>query len=106
MIGAAMRFQVLVVTRDLTPAHRLGSSRRMKADHLRTMIRESDRKPFRVCVDDGKTYVISHPDFAFVADGALILANGPGHNLGGSGFIICYFEHISCVELIRKAKAA
>jgi len=78
----------------------------MKAAELRAMIRESDRKPFRVCVDDGKTYVISHPDFAFVADGALILANGPGHDLGGSGFVICYFEHISRVEQVKKAKAA
>jgi hypothetical protein len=42
-----------------------------------------------------------------VADGALILANGPGHDLGGPGFIICYFEHISRIEqLKRKAKAA
>ena len=79
----------------------------MKADELRAMIRQSDRKPFRVCVDDGRTYVVSHPDFAFVTEGALILANGPGHDLGGPGFIICYFEHISRVEqLKRKAKAA
>lgn len=79
----------------------------MKANELRVMIRDSSRKPIRICVDDGKTYVVSHPDYAFVADGALILANSPGHDLGGAGFVICYFEHIARVEQMKgKARAA
>lgn len=80
----------------------------MKTEALRTMVRESDRKPFRVCVGDGQHYTVSHPDFAMVADGAIILAAGPGHELGGASFVICYFEHISRVELLkpRSRKAA
>lgn len=70
---------------------------------LRSMIRESNLKPVRVCLDDGRTYTISHPDFGFVANGALILAKGPGHDLGDAGFVICYFEHISRVELLKKS---
>jgi hypothetical protein len=78
----------------------------MKADELRTLIRDSDRRPIRICMDDGRSYSVSHPDFAFVTDGALILGSGPGHNLGGVGFVICYFEHISRIEQLKKAKAA
>ena len=47
-------------------------------------------------------------DFAMVADGAVILGSGPGHELGGPSFVICYFEHITRVELLkpRNRKAA
>jgi hypothetical protein len=73
----------------------------MKPEELRAMVRESDRKPFRVCMDDGRNYTVSHPDFAMVADGALLLASGPGHELSGASFVICYFEHVSRVELLK-----
>jgi hypothetical protein len=80
----------------------------MKQDELRLLVRESDTKPFRLCMDDGRTYTVNHPDFAMVADGALILGSGPGHELRGPSFVICYFEHISRVELLkpRSRKAA
>ncbi len=80
----------------------------MKREDLRSMVREAHHKPFRVCMDDNRAYTVNHPDFAMVADGALILASGPGHELGGASFIICYFEHISRVELLktRNRKAA
>ncbi len=80
----------------------------MKETDLRDMIRDSHLKPVRVCMDDGKTYTISHPDFGFVAEGAIIISNGPGHDLGGASFVICYFEHITRVETLtrRKSKAA
>jgi hypothetical protein len=80
----------------------------MKSEELRAMVRESDRKPFRVCMDDGRHYTVSHPDFAMVADGALLLASGPGHELTGASFVICYFDHVSRVEMLkpRTKKAA
>lgn len=80
----------------------------MKQDELRRMVRESDAKPFRICMDDRRTYTVNHPDFAMVADGAVILGSGPGHELGGATFVICYFEHISRIELLktRNRKAA
>lgn len=80
----------------------------MKQEDLRAMIRESDTKPFRICMDDGRDYVVNHPDFAMVADGAVIIGGGPGHDLGGAAFVICYLEHISRVELLKhkRRKAA
>jgi hypothetical protein len=30
-------------------------------------------------MDDGRAYTVNHPDFAMVADGAVILGSGPGH---------------------------
>jgi hypothetical protein len=73
----------------------------MKADELRVMIRNADKRPFRVCMDDGRTYTVSHPDFAMAGDDAIVLGSGPGHELGGPGFVICYFEHVSQVELLK-----
>jgi hypothetical protein len=73
----------------------------MKQDELRLMVRESDTKPFRICMDDGRNYTVNHPDFAMVAHGAVILGSGPSHDLGGPSFVICYFEHITRVELLK-----
>lgn len=79
----------------------------MKEAELRALVREADLKPLRICMDDGKPYVVSHPDFAMVADGALILGSGPQHDWGGASFVVCYFDHISRVEQLKKrAKAA
>jgi len=71
------------------------------------MVRQLHLQPMRVHLDDGKAYTISHPDFALVAEGALVLAHGPGLDLGGARLVICYFEDITRVEMLkRKAKAA
>jgi hypothetical protein len=78
-----------------------------KESELRALVRESHLQPIRIRLDDGKVYTIDHPDFALVADGALVLASGPGHDLGGARLVICYFEHITRVEVLKKkAKAA
>ena len=79
-----------------------------KESELRALIRQSHLQPIRIHLDDGKNYTISHPDFALVANGALVLASGPGLELeGGARFMICYFEHITRVEVMkRKSKAA
>jgi hypothetical protein len=55
-------------------------------------------------MDDGKTYVVSHPDFALAAPNAVVLASGPGHAFGAS-FVICDFDHISRVEVQNKPKS-
>jgi hypothetical protein len=49
----------------------------MKEDRLRTLVRESDQKPVRIFMDDGRSYTISHPDFGMVASGASSLAVVP-----------------------------
>jgi len=73
---------------------------------LRLLVRESSLRPIRVHMDDGKSYTISHPDFATVAEDALLLANGPGHELGDVSFVICYFDHIARIERLRKKSKA
>jgi len=79
----------------------------MKPEELRVLVRNSHQRPFRVCMNDGKTYTISHPDFAAAADDALIVINGPGHELGNVSFVICYFDQMTRVERLKgKAKAA
>ncbi len=55
-------------------------------------------------MDDGKSYTVTHPDFALAAPDALLLVSGPGHSFNAS-FVICGFEHISRVEVLDKAKA-
>ena len=77
-----------------------------KESELRKLIRESHVQPIRVYLDDGKSYTVSHPDFAMVANDALLLAAGPGINLGDAGFAICWFDHISRVELLEKKSRA
>ena len=78
----------------------------MTQAELRGFIQGSAQKPIRVCLADGASYKISHPDFAFATSESLILASGPGHELNAE-FIVCPFEHITRVELLRRrAKAA
>jgi hypothetical protein len=79
----------------------------MKQEELRVLVRNSDQNPLRVCMSDGKAYIISHPDFGAVAENALILLNGPGHELGNANFVICYFDQIARVEQLKsKTQAA
>jgi hypothetical protein len=85
-------------------SHSLWHLIRMKQEDLRTMVRESDGKPFRICMDDGRAYVVNHPEFAIVGDGAVILGSGPGHDLGGPTFVVCYFDHVSRVELLKPSR--
>jgi len=78
----------------------------MKAAELRALIRQSAQKPLRICTDDGRTYTITHPDFALVSESALLLVSGPGHDLGDADFVICYFDHLARVEHVKTKKAA
>jgi hypothetical protein len=79
----------------------------MKQEELRVMVHNSHRNPFRVCMNDGKSYIVSHPDFAVVADDALIIVSGPNHELGNVSFVICYFDQVTRVERLKgKQKAA
>jgi hypothetical protein len=79
---------------------------KMKETELRALIREAHIQPIRVHLDDGKSFTISHPDFALVADGALLLVAGSGIDLGDARFAVCYFDHIVRVEAIRKKTKA
>jgi len=76
----------------------------MKQIELRKLIHNSAQRSFRICMDNGKKYVVSNPDFAIAARNAVILASGPGHDFGPS-FVICDFDHISRLELPAKPKS-
>ena len=79
----------------------------MKQEELRVLVRHSDQNPFRVCMNGGKVYTISHPDFAAVADDALLVLNGPNNELGKVSFVIGYFDQITRIERMKgQAKAA
>ena len=78
----------------------------MTQKELKGLIRNSSEKPVRICLADGASYRVGHPDFAFTTSDSLILASGPGHDLGAE-FVICPLAHITRVEVLRgKAKAA
>lgn len=79
----------------------------MKQDEIRKLVRNSHQNPFRVHLSDGTSYTLSHPDFGAVAENALIVLSGPGHDLGNANFIVCYFDQITRVEQLKsKAQAA
>jgi len=75
----------------------------MNQTEIRELIRNSSNRPVRICMDDGRTYLVSHPDFALAAPDAILLVSGPGHDFGVS-FGICYDEHISRVEVLNRPK--
>jgi hypothetical protein len=78
----------------------------MNANELRQMIRRSDTHPFRVRMDDGSSYKVTHPDFAFVAPDTLIIAASPNQDLEGLGFVLCLLSHVSRLEFLKpKSKA-
>lgn len=79
----------------------------MKQEELRVLVRNSHQNPFHMCMNDGKNYTISHPDFAAIADDALLISNGPGQELGNVSFVICYYDQITRIERLKgNAKAA
>ena len=78
----------------------------MKQQDLKELIRSSTEEPLRIGLADGASYKVPHPDFAFVTSESLILASGPGLELG-SEFIVVPLPHIIRVEVLkRKARAA
>ena len=78
----------------------------MSESQLKTFISQSHVQPVRVSMDDGRSYTISHPDFAFVANDWLILASGPKQNLGSDGLALLPFSHISGVHIAKKKTKA
>ncbi|MCX8090282.1 MAG: hypothetical protein N3I86_05010 [Verrucomicrobiae bacterium] len=78
-----------------------------KAAELRALIRQSHRRPVRLHLSDGRSFTITHPDFAAVGEDAVVLLRGPGIDLGDAHFAICDFEHIVRIEgPSKKSKAA
>lgn len=78
----------------------------MTQSSMKQFIERSAQQPLRIHVADGATYKLSHPEFAFVTEGSLILASGPGHELGVE-FVVCPLAQIARIEVMRiKAKAA
>ncbi len=76
----------------------------MKQTELRELIRNSIEKPLRICMDDGRTFKITHPDFALATPDAVGLSSAPGHEFGTS-FVICWFEHVSRVEVQERTRS-
>ena len=73
----------------------------MNDSEIRQMIRRSDQQPFVVRMDDGASYKVTHPDFAFLAPDTLIIAASHDQDLGGSGFVLCLLSHISRFEVLK-----
>jgi hypothetical protein len=78
----------------------------MSESQLKTFISQSHIQSVRICMDDGRAFTISHPDFAFVANEWLILAGGPKQNLGEDGLALLPFSHISRVHIAKKKSKA
>ena len=68
---------------------------------LKNLIQHSADKPVRICLADGANYRVNHPDFAFTTADSLILASGPGHEIGAE-FIVCPISHITRVEILKR----
>jgi hypothetical protein len=73
----------------------------MTQEHMKGLVRRAAEQPIKIRLDDGASYVVAHPDFAFTTEGSLILANGPGHELGVE-FVVCPYNHISRVEITKR----
>lgn len=72
---------------------------------MKGFVRRAGEQPIKIRLDDGASYLLQHPDFAFTTEGSLILANGPGHELGAE-FVVCPYHHIARIEIAkRKPKA-
>ena len=78
----------------------------MSEEQLKTFISNAHTQPVRVRMDDGRSFTISHPDFAFVANDWLILASGPKQHLGSDGLALLPFSHISGVHIAKKKSKA
>ena len=68
---------------------------------MKQFILRSVQQPLRIHVTDGASYKVTHPDFAFVTSGSLILASGPGHDLGME-FVVRPLAQISRVEVLKQ----
>jgi hypothetical protein len=79
---------------------------KLKPDEIREMIRNADKRPFAVRMEDGATYKITHPDFARCTADTLIIAASPDQDLGGRDFVLCYLEHDSRLEFLKKKARA
>ena len=76
----------------------------MTQEQMKGLVNRCAEQPIKIRLDDGASYVLRHSDFGFTTEDSLILANGPGHDLGVS-FVVCPYSHIARVEITkRKAK--
>jgi len=78
----------------------------VKPSEIRQIIRNADKRPFAVRMDDGATYKVTHPDFARLAPDTLIIAASPDQDLGGRGFVLCLLEHVSRLDFRKKKTKA
>ena len=51
-------------------------------------------------MDDERAFTITHPDYALAGQNGVVLVSGPNHAFGAS-FVICWFEHISRLEVLN-----
>jgi len=73
----------------------------MTQEEMKGFVRRAAEQPIKIKLDDGASYLVQHPDFAFTTEGSLILANGPGHQLDAD-FVVCPYNHISRVEIAKR----
>ncbi len=77
----------------------------MTQDEIRVLIRQTDSRPIRICVADGASYRVAHPDFAIASTESVLLASGPEHDFGAP-YVIVPFDKISRVELLETSGQA
>lgn len=77
----------------------------MTQEEMKGLVRRAADQPIKIRLDDGASYVLQHPDFAFTTEGSLILANGPGNELGAE-FVVCPYNHIARVEITKRRSKA
>jgi hypothetical protein len=79
---------------------------KLKPGELREIIRNADKQPFVVHMDNGATYKVTHPDFARLAADTLIIAASPDQDLGGRDFVLCLLENVSRLDFLKKKPKA
>ena len=78
----------------------------MKPSEIRQMIRNADKRPFVVRMNDGATYKVTHPDFAIVGPDTLVIGASPDEDLGGRSFVFCDLENVSRLQFLKKKAKA
>jgi hypothetical protein len=79
----------------------------MQVEQIRPLIRKRPFQPFRVCVSDGASYDVAHPEAAQVSGGALSILLPVTGILGPAveRRILISFIHITRVEVFLFGEA-
>jgi hypothetical protein len=74
----------------------------MRADELLELVRKRPFVPLRICVTDGKSYEIRHPDQIIVLRGRIDIGVGSDRETGAAERV----EHVSLLHVVRVEELA